>query len=146
MWRDVLEELQILCIDCRLGKREDRAIAARTCVTLREACTHWIAGHRGYNRYGSRLLTHGLRWGMGAGKNDVRRQRDKFRCGRGGVGIGIRPTCIDPHVSTIGPPEFMECGSKRCQTTVPLRIALGKSHEHADAPHPLGLLLRPPAA
>src|SRR5262249_3064467 len=74
---------------------------------------------------------------MGTRKDGIRRQRDKLRRSRRGVGIGIRPPRIDQPVSAVGPPELLECCSERCEASVPLRIALGESHQHADAPHPI---------
>src|SRR5215470_15860203 len=74
---------------------------------------------------------------MGTRKDGIRRQRDKLRCSRRGVGIGIRPLRIDQHASAVGPPELLECCSERCEASVPLRIALGESHQRADAPHPI---------
>src|SRR5262249_28588549 len=74
---------------------------------------------------------------MGTRKDGIRRQRDKLRRSRRGVGIGIRPPRIDQHGSAVGPPELLECCSERCEASVPLRIALGESHQHADAPHPI---------
>src|SRR5262249_3601864 len=64
-------------------------------------------------------------------KNGVWRQRDKLRRSRRGVGIGIRPPRIDQHVSAVGPSELLKCCSESCEASVPLRIALGESHQHA---------------
>ena len=62
-------------------------------------------------------------------------------CWRMSVGIGRRPSDIDPHVAAVVQPNLLAAlaGTPRCGPALPDRLRR-QCHEHADAPHPLGLL------
>jgi hypothetical protein len=47
---------------------------------------------------------------------------------------------VDTDIAAFGPSAFCEALPKSRQPRLGLRIILGEPHEHADAPHPLGLL------
>src|SRR5262249_29208810 len=57
-----------------------------------------------------------------------------------GVCTRATPTIVDPHVAARSPPCFLQPLCERGNTSVPFRIVSSQIDEHADAPHPLGLL------
>src|SRR5258708_34715721 len=50
----------------------------------------------------------------------------------------VRPTIVDLDIASFNPTQVLEALQQRCDIGLSLRITLGVSHEHADAPHPLG--------
>src|SRR5262249_10650477 len=55
------------------------------------------------------------------------------------VGIVASPTIVDLDIASFNPAQVLEALQQRGDIGLSLRITLGVSHEHADAPHPLGL-------
>src|SRR5262249_18574076 len=49
---------------------------------------------------------------------------------------GYPPTSVDPQIATVHPAQFTQLIHKRCE----LRLGFRITHQHADPPHPLGLL------
>src|SRR5262245_4766521 len=49
---------------------------------------------------------------------------------------GYPPTSVDPQIATVHPAQFTQLTHKRCE----LRLGFRITHQHADAPHALGLL------
>ena len=47
---------------------------------------------------------------------------------------------VDPHVAAVGPAQLLQPLQERREAGLSFRIVRGQAHEHADAPHPLGLL------
>src|SRR5262245_65574297 len=60
--------------------------------------------------------------------------------GAGAVGIAQGPADVDPHVAAVGPAQLLQPLQERCVAGLPFRIVLDQVREHADAPHPVGLL------
>ena len=56
------------------------------------------------------------------------------------VGIARGPAGVDPHVAAVGPAQLLQPLQERRDAGLRFRIVRGRGHEHADAPHPLGLL------
>jgi hypothetical protein len=54
--------------------------------------------------------------------------------------ISCGPTDFYPHVPAVGPPQGLQTLEERSETSLPLGILWTGAHEHADTPHPLGLL------
>ncbi|MGB7013254.1 MAG: hypothetical protein WBD97_23015, partial [Pseudolabrys sp.] len=54
------------------------------------------------------------------------------------VGRGI--TGVDPQIVAVAPAQLLKGLCERRKAGLSFRIVLGPIHEHADAPHPLGLL------
>ena len=50
------------------------------------------------------------------------------------------PAGVDPHVAAVGPAQLLQPLQECRDAGLPFRIVRGTWHEHADAPHPLGLL------
>ena len=50
------------------------------------------------------------------------------------------PASVDPHVAADGPAQLLQPLQERREAGLTFRIVRGRGHEHADAPHPLGLL------
>src|SRR5262249_51823222 len=72
---------------------------------------------------------------------DIRFEREQFsRLSAVALGIALAPTIVDPHVTTDGPAKFLQPLNKRRKPRLGFRIVGSHIHEHADTPHPLGLL------
>jgi hypothetical protein len=56
------------------------------------------------------------------------------------VGIAVTPANIDPHVVAIDPAQFLQALQERREARLCFLIIRSQAHEHADAPHALGLL------
>src|SRR5262249_35024769 len=56
------------------------------------------------------------------------------------IGIDRAPTVLDAHVTTDGPTQLLQLLRQRGDAGRCFQIVGGQGHEHADAPHPLGLL------
>ena len=50
------------------------------------------------------------------------------------------PAVVDPHVAAVGPAQLLQRLQERRDAGLAFRIVRGHVHEHADAPHALGLL------
>src|SRR5260370_17065409 len=50
------------------------------------------------------------------------------------------PAIVDPNIATLPPSQFLQLLLERCCPGLSFGIALGKIREHADPPHPVGLL------
>jgi hypothetical protein len=74
-------------------------------------------------------------------QDDIGRQRGQFRCVPANVGgIGRSPAGVDPHVAADAPARLLQPLQERPEPVLKYRIVRGCGQEHADAPHPLGLL------
>src|SRR5262249_21614867 len=51
-----------------------------------------------------------------------------------------RPTILDANVTAACPAQLLESALEHCSGDLPFRIVFGKRHQHADPPHPVGLL------
>src|SRR5215831_20614335 len=74
-------------------------------------------------------------------KNQIGLQRDELlRKSLPRLRVERRPASVNPNVAAIRPSDLLEyvpeCGDK----ALCLRVAFGKSHQHSDPPHRLGLL------
>jgi hypothetical protein len=56
------------------------------------------------------------------------------------VSVASGPTNLHPHVAAIGPTQFRKPLHETGKEGLYLRIAFVPRHEHADPPHPVGLL------
>jgi len=73
--------------------------------------------------------------------NYVRLQCDqRFREGLDPGGIAGRPATINSKVAALDPSQFLQRLMERVHHRLRFRIALGKIRQHANPPHPLGLL------
>src|SRR5262249_22836998 len=126
----------------KIGKAGD--VLAGTCQTGGKAAANRVADEREYDRYGARFLLQNPCHLIRTGHHDVGRHGDQLFCkGLSLVGITASPTIVDPDIASSDPAQVWEALQQRCDIALSWRIPLGVSHEHADAPHPLGLL-RPP--
>ena len=55
------------------------------------------------------------------------------------IDIVLAPACIDPHIA-VAPAQLLQDLPERRYAGLTLWIVRGRVHQHADAPHPLGLL------
>src|SRR5215831_2872449 len=75
------------------------------------------------------------------GQNDVRPQRDQFRSIFAIVfEIGCGKAMINPHIVAVGPAQLLQPLLECREAYLVVLIVHGRTREHADAPHPLGLL------
>ena len=140
--RDLLEQLQPFPADAVFEIHETGGVAARPRQAVDEAGADRIGDDdREHDRHGAGRLQQ-RRHGRGAmGQNDVRRERDQFRRVSANVGgIGCGPAGVDPHVAADGPAQLRQPLQERPDPGLKFRIVRGCGQEHADAPHPLGLL------
>ena len=75
-------------------------------------------------------------------KNEVGLQRDEFlgeSLSRLRV-AGCRPAIVDPDVAALYPSELPKPVAERGDEGLSFRVALGIPHQHANPPHPAGLL------
>jgi hypothetical protein len=56
------------------------------------------------------------------------------------IGVTAAPTKVHPHVAAIGPTQARKRLRERREARLRQGIVFVVRHEHADAPHPLGLL------
>src|SRR5215472_11134988 len=76
-----------------------------------------------------------------SGQDDIGRERDQFRrMFANALHIAPGPAGIDLHIAAIGPAQLLQALPERRDAGFCLRITHGEWYEHADAPHPLGLL------
>jgi hypothetical protein len=74
-------------------------------------------------------------------QDDVRRKRNQFRCvSASSIGITGAPAGVDPHVAAIDPAQLLQALQECREASLAFRIVRRQAHEHADAPHLLGLL------
>src|SRR5262249_54994048 len=139
--RNLFEQLDPFAPDriLEIGKAGD--VLAGTCQTGRKAAADRVADEREYDRYGLRFLLDDSRHLIRAGQHDVGHCGDQLSCkGASLVGIAAGPTIVDLDIASFDPAQALQAVRQRSDIGLSLRIALGVSHEDADAPHPLGLL------
>ena len=74
------------------------------------------------------------------GQDDVGRERKQFRdVGAEEAGIAGAPVRVDLHVATLAPAQLRE-PLQECRVPRPSFAIVSRAHEHADAPHAVGLL------
>src|SRR6516162_3691211 len=56
------------------------------------------------------------------------------------VNVARGPVIVRPDVACFRPTQVLQRLAERRNARLYLRIALGKAHQHADPPHPVGLL------
>src|SRR5262249_39956584 len=77
-----------------------------------------------------------------AGNEHVGRERGQFgRMPAKAVGIGRGPARVNLHVAANRPAQLRQCLQKRPDAHLRIWIVRRQGHEHADAPHAVGLLL-----
>jgi hypothetical protein len=54
--------------------------------------------------------------------------------------IAAAPTDIDLHVAAFRPAQLMQLLPEHFHPSLIFRVVFGSGHEHADAPHRLGML------
>src|SRR5262245_32792186 len=115
-------------------------VLAGTRSTGHKAAADRVADEREYDRYGLRFLLKDPRHLIRTGQHDVGRRGDQLSCKSAGlVGIAAGPTIVDLDIASFDPAQALQALRQRCDIGLRLWIALGVSHQDADAPHPLGL-------
>ena len=101
----------------------------------------WIGGTEEYDRNYAGLPRQRPYLGIGYGENCVRSEGHKFCCVRlRAHHIPDRPTNVNLDIAVLHPASLAQYLSERRETFLPFRIVRGRVHQHANAPHPLGLL------
>ena len=81
------------------------------------------------------------RWWGDLRKNDIGLQCDQLpRDPLHRLHVGPSPASVEPYVVALHPPELLQSLSKCRDPGLCFRVVLSIEHQHADAPHPLGLL------
>src|SRR5262245_56635078 len=122
-----------------MGKAGD--IATGTGETCDQADFDRSRDHHEYDRHGTRLSLHSRNDGRGVGEHRIWRRADQLcdvrpQC----FGINGAPAFIDLDIAPLGPPQLSKHLPKRRETNLRIRITLFASHQHSNAPLPLGLL------
>jgi hypothetical protein len=138
---NLLEQFHPLPAQSVLEQHEAGGVASR----LRQAFDHSpadrIGDGREHNRHGAGHLQQMFEGGVSRRQDDIRRECNQF----GGkfaktLGLNRRPTALDPYVAAVGPAQLLQRLHERCHPALRLWIVGSKVHEHADPPHPFGLL------
>ena len=120
---------------------ETGGVAARPRQAVDEAGADRIGDDREHDRHRAGRLQQRPHGRGAVGQDDVRRERGQFRrvfANLGGIGRG--PAGVDPHVAAVVQPKSASPCMERPDAGLKFRIVRGCGQEHADAPHPLGLL------
>jgi hypothetical protein len=56
------------------------------------------------------------------------------------IDIADRKASVDADIAALRPSELFEPLTECCEARLHIRMLLGQTSQHADAPHPLGLL------
>jgi hypothetical protein len=141
MRRDLLKQFQPLPAQTVFEHHESGGVAAWPRQAADYAGAHRIGDAREYDWHRVRVLLDCRYAWRASGKNDVRRQRNQFLCVFASrVGVACVPAIIDPHVPADAPTQFRQPLRERSDEGSRLRIIRSRVHQHADAPHPFGLL------
>ena len=78
---------------------------------------------------------------IGGDEDHIRRDRDQFRGpDADAFGVFACEPVIKPNVTAIGPAKVLEALLEGREAGLHFRIIFAKGNQHADPPHPLGLL------
>ena len=139
--RNLLEHRQPLADDARLEVQHAGEIAARPRHARNEACADRIGDIDEYDRDRAALP---LQPGGGPSRmceDHVGLQADQlFGKRRNALRPGGREAIVEADIATLRPSASFQPLPERCEARLRFRIVLGDGHEHADAPHPAGLL------
>jgi hypothetical protein len=139
--RDLFEQRQPLSRQAEFERQEAGDVAARPREVVDKAGAHRIWDDREYDRHGTGRLQQGTHSHAAIGDNDIRCERDQFRCKLECLGwVPRRPAGIDLDVATNDPAELLQSLRQRRNARLTLRIVGGDRHEHAEAPHAFALL------
>ena len=140
--RDLLEQLQPFCRSYRI-RTVVKPVAlppGRARLSTKPAPTGSMTMHE-HDRHGAgcllqrrhRRIDRAARITSGASATNsaayLRTDRDRRS-----------PPSVDPHVAAVGPAQLLQPLHERPDAGLPFRIVRGRGHQHADAPHALGLL------
>ena len=106
-----------------------------------DAGANRIGDIREYDRDGAGCLLHRRDRNAAYGHDHVRRECNQFgRVLTNAVGFATGKAIIDLQVSADCPAQLLETLREHRTPDLCLRVARNKRHQHADAPHPVGLL------
>jgi hypothetical protein len=136
--RHLLEQLQPFSADPIFEINEASGIAAGTRQTVDETSGDRVRHQHEHdgNRAGH-LQQRSHRHAAG-GEDDIRCKRDQFsRVTACAIARGGTPADVDLNVAPDEPTPLLQALGERRVAGLAFRIVDGRSHEHADAPHPL---------
>jgi len=139
--RDLLQQFQPLAAQAVFELHESGRVATRLCQTFDIAVADRIDALCEYDWHGPCRLQQCRRGPADPGEDSLRIERDQL----GRISRQVRegadaPAIIDPQVASDRPARFRKPLQERQQARLRFRIVRTAVHEHADAPHPLGLL------
>jgi len=120
------------------GKTGD--VAARPRETIDKAGAHRIGDIHEHDRHAAGGLLQRRYSRAASGEDEIRGESDHFRRVLPRLDVACCPAGLDLHIVTASPTQLLEALPKCGDASLPFRIIRGESHEHADAPHLLGLL------
>ncbi len=140
-WRDLREQLQQLASNFPFCVDEAGDIPARERKARNETSANRVGDDHKYDRDHPRLLLERCGDWSRVCEDHVRLQVDLFfREHPHPIDVAIGPTIIDPNVATVHPTQLLKPLNKCCEIELRFRIVFVPPHQHADPPHPLGLL------
>src|SRR5262249_47843096 len=121
---------------------ETRDIPSRARKARDEAAAERIRYERKNDWNAARFLQQSRSGRRAVRKYEVRLQRDEFLRE---IMQSLRvtwngPTSINPHFIARRPAELLKRLLECSNTSLPFRLGIGIAHQHADPPHPFGLL------
>jgi hypothetical protein len=140
-WRNLLEQFQPFPAHAVFEQSKTGGIAARPRQALDEAGADRVDHIDEHDRDGVGRLFQRRHARAARRQNDVRRECDQFH-GVSATAYGIvrAPAVVDPHVAASGPAQLLQSLQERRDAGLPFRIVRRCIYEHADVPHPAGLL------
>src|SRR5260370_1001514 len=138
---DPCEQIQSFSDQRALHVREDGDIAARTCEARDIAKTDRIDHQHEHHRDSGGRRVEGGERRRTIRDDEIRCLPDEFsRVVTKPPNIAARPAILDREVPSFRPAELVQALPEGIEARLPFRVVLADRHEHADVPHPLGLL------
>jgi hypothetical protein len=121
--------------------REARRVAARSRQAGNEAGTDRVYHSDKHDRHRARRPLQRGYDAAGRSQDHIRCERDQLS-GISAIPFGVAgtPANIDARVTPVGPAQFLQRLHEGNDASLAISIIRGRVHQHADAPHPLGLL------
>ena len=139
--RDFLEQFEPFRADSVFEGGEPGGIAARPRQATNQARANRVDDATKHDRHCAGRLLHCGHVIAGIGNDNVRRKRHQFhRMSAANVDTARGPADVKARIAAVGPAQFRQPLDESGELSPPSRIALVRTQEHTDPPHPLGLL------
>ena len=140
IWSNLLEKLQPFRTQTVFKQHKARGVATWAGQRIDEASAHWIGnGHEHDWQRASGPLQRRHSLGSDA-QNDIRRNRDQLRrVFAVPLDIVLAPADVEPNIAAVVPAQLLEGLLESHDGRLTVGIARCNIHQHADAPHLIGL-------